>query len=90
MPFSAEEKKKLLAVNGIDIGIDIGIGPTVSTRLEQLGIHSLEQLARADAREIAQGAASLPGSSCWKNRPQAHGAIEAAIQAATQAASGAT
>lgn len=82
MPFPAEEKKKLLAVKGV--------GPTVITRLEQLGYNNVEQLARADAREIAQGAASLLGSICWKNSPQASAAIEAAIQAATQAASGAT
>jgi predicted RecB family nuclease len=82
MPFLADEKKTLLAVKGI--------GPTVITRLEQLGFNNLEQLARADAREIVQGAASLLGSSCWKNSPQARAAIEAAIEAATQATSGAT
>ena len=79
MPFPAEEKKKLLAVKGI--------GPTVITRLEQLGFNNLEQLARADAREIVQGAASLLGSTCWKNSPQAQAAIEAAIEAASGAAS---
>lgn len=82
MPFPAEEKRKLLAVKGV--------GSTVITRLEQLGINSLEQLARADAREIVQGAASLVGSTCWKNSPQARAAVEAAIEAATDAVSGTT
>ena len=50
MPFPAEEKRKLLAVKGI--------GPDVIIRLEPLGFNSLAQLARADAREIVQGAAA--------------------------------
>ncbi len=82
MPVPADEKKTLLAVKGV--------GPTVITRLEQLGFASLEQLARADAREIVQGAASLVGSTCWKNSPQARAAIESAIEAAMEAASHAT
>jgi predicted RecB family nuclease len=80
MPFSAHEKKTLLAVKGV--------GPTVITRLEQLGFSTLEQLARADAREIVQGAASLVGSTCWKNSPQARAAIESAIEAASNTTSG--
>jgi predicted RecB family nuclease len=79
MPFAANDKKALLAVKGV--------GPTVITRLEQLGFNNLEQLARADAREIVQGAASLVGSTCWKNSPQARAAIEAAIEAAMHAES---
>ena len=75
MPFPAADKKTLLAVKGV--------GSTVITRLEQLGYSSLEQLARANAREIVQGAASLVGSTCWKNSPQARKAIEAAIEAAS-------
>ena len=67
MPFPAADKKTLLAAKGV--------GPTVITRLEQL--------ARANAREIVQGAASLVGSTCWKNSPQARKAIEAAIEAAS-------
>jgi predicted RecB family nuclease len=79
MPFTVDDKKKLLTVKGV--------GPAVITRLEQLGFNNLEQLARADAREIVQGAASLVGSTCWRNSPQARTAIEAAIEAASGATS---
>ena len=71
MSFPANERAALLAVKGV--------GPTVVERLEQLGYHSLEQLSQADALEIVTQAASLVGSSCWKNSPQARAAIQAAI-----------
>ncbi|MDH0733514.1 helix-hairpin-helix domain-containing protein [Pseudomonas sichuanensis] len=71
MAFSADEREQLLAVKGV--------GPTVLQRLEQLGYSSLAQLAQADARHIVEAAASLVGSSCWKNSPQARSAIQAAI-----------
>ncbi|AZD18022.1 helix-hairpin-helix domain-containing protein [Pseudomonas chlororaphis] len=71
MPFPLEERQALLKVKGV--------GETVVTRLEQLGIDSLAQLARADALEIVTQASALVGSSCWKNSPQARAAIQAAI-----------
>ncbi|WP_191833809.1 helix-hairpin-helix domain-containing protein [Pseudomonas fluorescens] len=71
MSFPANERAALLAVKGV--------GPTVVERLEQLGYHSLAQLSQADALEIVTQAASLVGSSCWKNSPQARAAIHAAI-----------
>lgn len=71
MPFPLEERLALLKVKGV--------GETVVTRLEQLGIDSLAQLARADALEIVTQASALVGSSCWKNSPQARAAIQAAI-----------
>ncbi|AIL61075.1 MULTISPECIES: Pathogenicity locus [Pseudomonas] len=71
MSFPANERAALLAVKGV--------GPTVVERLEQLGYHSLAQLSQADALEIVTQAASLVGSSCWKNSPQARAAIQAAI-----------
>ncbi|AMS16024.1 Pathogenicity locus [Pseudomonas chlororaphis] len=71
MPFPLEERQALLKVKGV--------GETVVARLEQLGIDSLAQLARADALEIVTQAAVLVGSSCWKNSPQARAAIQAAI-----------
>lgn len=77
MPFSSSEREFLLAVRGV--------GPTVISRLEQLGFSSLRQLAAADATTILHDAAALVGSSCWKNSPQARAAIEAAIAAAIQA-----
>jgi len=71
MPFSHQERAALLRVKGV--------GPTVVDRLEQMGIHDLESLAKQDAEVICQEAAALVGSSCWKNSPQARRAIEAAI-----------
>ncbi|MCY1418869.1 helix-hairpin-helix domain-containing protein [Pseudomonas alkylphenolica] len=71
MSFPANERAALLALKGV--------GPTVVERLEQLGYHSLAQLSQADALEIVTQAASLVGSSCWKNSPQARAAIQAAI-----------
>lgn len=75
--FSGSERKILLAVKGV--------GPTVIARLEQMGFSSLGQLAAADAQHIVEGAATLAGSTCWKNSPQAKAAIQAAITAAASA-----
>lgn len=77
MPFPPEERQALLKLKGV--------GPTVVDRLEQLGIVSLAQLARADALEIVTQASALVGSSCWKNSPQARAAIQAAIALARSA-----
>ena len=71
MPFPLEERQALLKLKGV--------GETVVARLEQLGIDSLAQLARADALDIVTQASALVGSSCWKNSPQARAAIQAAI-----------
>ncbi|AZC33425.1 helix-hairpin-helix domain-containing protein [Pseudomonas chlororaphis] len=71
MPFPLEERQALLKVKGV--------GETLVARLEQLGIDSLAQLARADALDIVTQASALVGSSCWKNSPQARAAIQAAI-----------
>jgi predicted RecB family nuclease len=75
--FVAAEKELLLAVKGI--------GPTVVMRLEQMGINTLNDLARRDAAVICAEAAGILGSTCWKNSPQARKAIEAAITAARDA-----
>lgn len=72
--FPAAERNVLLAVKGV--------GPTVIARLEQMGIASLDELARRDAGAICAEAAAILGSTCWKNSPQARRAIEAAIAAA--------
>ena len=74
MAFNADERSALLAVKGV--------GPTVLTRLEQLGFTSLTQLSQADMREIVASAAAMVGSTCWKNSPQARSAIQAAIELA--------
>lgn len=69
--FSAGERALLLGVKGV--------GPTVIGRLEQLGYHCLGELAGADTAHIVKLVASMLGSSCWQNSPQARGAIEGAI-----------
>lgn len=74
MAFSAEERAVLLAVKGV--------GPTVVQRLEQVGIEDLAALARQDAGAVCAAASALVGSTCWRNSPQARGAIAAAIEAA--------
>jgi predicted RecB family nuclease len=74
MPFPLEERRVLLAVKGV--------GPTVIARLEQMGIESLHHLQRENAAAILARGASLTGSSCWKNSPQARAAITGAIAAA--------
>jgi predicted RecB family nuclease len=75
--FSAQERAVLLAVKGV--------GPTVVTRLEQMGIASLKTLAKADASTICSEAAGLTGGTCWKNSPIARKAITSAIDAAQRA-----
>ena len=73
MPFSFEDRQVLLAVKGV--------GPTVIQRLETMGFQSLQQLADGAANDILVQGASLTGSSCWKNSPQAKAAIQGAITA---------
>ncbi|HDL7927296.1 TPA: helix-hairpin-helix domain-containing protein [Yersinia enterocolitica] len=74
MGFTDNERSALLAVKGV--------GPTVVTRLEQLGFTSLAQLGQADMNEIVSSAAAMVGSTCWKNSLQARSAIQAAIDLA--------
>ena len=66
--FPDDERATLLQVKGV--------GPTVVTRLEQLGYASLVQLASAEAGDIVATAAAHVGSSCWRNSPQARAAID--------------
>lgn len=77
MPFSPHERASLLALKGI--------GPTVIERLEQLGYDSLAALAGAQATDICAEAALLVGTTCWKNSPQALGAVASAIRFAEAA-----
>ncbi|WP_337075410.1 helix-hairpin-helix domain-containing protein [Aeromonas veronii] len=69
--FSPQERAMLLGVKGV--------GPTVIGRLEQLGYHTLAGLAEADTTHIVQLVASMLGSTCWQNSPQARRAIDGAI-----------
>ena len=79
MGFSTEEKQQLLGVKGV--------GPTVVSRLEQMGFSTLAQLAEANALDIVTQASAIVGSTCWKNSPQARGAIQAAIAKAREVVS---
>jgi predicted flap endonuclease-1-like 5' DNA nuclease len=77
MPFPAKERAALLTVKGV--------GPTVVTRLEQIGFDSLAGLAKADAVDVVSLASALVGSTCWRNSPQARKAVEGAIALARDA-----
>lgn len=69
--FSAQERGLLLGVKGV--------GPTVIGRLEQLGYHSLSELAKTDSGHIVTLVAGMLGSTCWQSSLQARAAIEGAI-----------
>ena len=71
MAFTETEKAALLTVKGV--------GEKVIMRLEQMGIDSLDKLALANPQDITEQAASLVGSSCWKNIPQAKAAVTMAV-----------
>lgn len=75
MAFTETEKAALLTVKGV--------GEKVIMRLEQMGIDSLDKLALANPQDITEQAASLVGSSCWKNSPQAKAAITMAVDFAS-------
>ena len=53
MPFSFEERTSLLTLKGV--------GPTVITRLEQMGITSLEELRKSDVGDILAQASAAVG-----------------------------
>ncbi|MBC3962632.1 helix-hairpin-helix domain-containing protein [Pseudomonas simiae] len=74
MPFSLEARTALLALKGV--------GPTVVTRLEQMGIDSMDVLGKADVSDILAQASAASGSTCWKNSPQARAAITSAVELA--------
>lgn len=74
MAFSEFEKQKMVGLKGV--------GPTVVSRLEQIGFSSLKQLADQDPALITLQISQMMGSSCWHNSPQARGAINAIIQLA--------
>ena len=74
MSFSLEERTALLALKGV--------GPTVITRFEQMGIDSLAELGQASVSDILAQASAALGSTCWKNSPQARAAITAAVELA--------
>ena len=76
MPFSADERAALLELKGV--------GPTVISRLEQMGIESLQMLGDSNVDDILAQASAALGSTCWKNSPQARAAITAAVMLGKQ------
>jgi hypothetical protein len=72
MPFPLTEHNALLALKGI--------GATVISRLEQMGIDSFAVLRKANTSDILAQASAAVGSTCWNNSPQARAAINAAIE----------
>lgn len=72
--FSTEERTRLLALKGV--------GPTVVSRLEQIGFSSLAQLADEEAGIVTKQISQLMGSTCWHNSPLARSAIQAVIDLA--------
>ncbi|GKX56931.1 hypothetical protein SOASR030_30430 [Leminorella grimontii] len=72
--FSEQEKSLMLAVKGV--------GPTVISRLEQIGFSSLPQLAAAETEQVTKQIAQMMGSTCWHNSPQARAAVEGVIELA--------
>jgi predicted RecB family nuclease len=74
--FTDHERSVLIAVKGV--------GPTVISRLEEIGIYSFDELAKRSAHDICAEVASVLGSTCWKNSPQSRAAIEAVICCAKQ------
>ena len=74
LAFSESEKLALLEVKGVGI--------TVISRLEEIGIDSFEKLSAHNVEEIVNRVASMLRTTCWKNSPQAKAAISAAIERA--------
>lgn len=69
--FTPETRAQLVALKGV--------GPTVVSRLEQIGFRDLAQLARCEAAVLTLQIARMMGSTCWHNSPQARAAIQAII-----------
>ncbi|WP_245701662.1 helix-hairpin-helix domain-containing protein [Franzmannia pantelleriensis] len=74
MAFTESERTALLALKGV--------GPTVVKRFEEIGIDSFSELASHEPSEIAEMVASMLGTTCWKNSPQALSAVGLAIDIA--------
>lgn len=74
MPFPPKERAALLELKGV--------GPTVITRFEQMGIDSLALLSESDVTDILARASAASGSTCWKNSPQARAAVTVAVDLA--------
>lgn len=72
--FNADERQALLALKGV--------GPTVVTRLEQIGFCSLAALRNQDTATLTKRISQMMNSTCWHNSPQARASIQAVIDLA--------
>lgn len=63
MGFAAHERQRLLAVRGI--------GPRVLDRLEEAGIHSLQDLRRVGVAAAVEAVCERMGCRSWVNRRDA-------------------
>jgi len=80
--FSDWERQRLLDVPGV--------GLSVISRLEQIGICSLEQLAGAEVDDLLLQISTLLGATCWRSSPQARIAVMLAVALARHSAPMAT
>lgn len=76
MPFSERERMLLVSVKGV--------GPKVVERLEAIGIHDLQALARQETDQVCGLISGMLGSTCWRNSPMARASIAAAIDMANE------
>jgi hypothetical protein len=63
-----------------------GVGLTVISRLEQIGVCSLEQLAGAEVDDLLLQISTLQGATCWRSSPQARIAMMLAVALARHSA----
>jgi predicted flap endonuclease-1-like 5' DNA nuclease len=76
--FSAEERKKMLAIRGV--------GKTVISRLEQIGFSSLAQLAKESPSDVTFQISQMMGFIRRHNSPHAWAAIRNIIALAQETA----
>jgi hypothetical protein len=76
MRFSQTERQLLLGQKFV--------GETVVARLEQLGYSSFVALRQADPDHITRSIATMIGSTCWHNSPQAKAAIRNCLAVAAE------
>lgn len=76
--FSDWERQRLLDMPGV--------GPSVISRLEQIGICSLDQLADAEVDDLLLQISTLPGATSWRSSPQARIAVMLALAQARHSA----
>jgi predicted RecB family nuclease len=63
-----------------------GIGLAVVSRLEQIGICTLDQLADAEVDDVLLQISTLLGAACWRSSPQARIAVMLAVALARHSA----